>query len=254
MSKTVLLDEEAIRTILAQCGVTLYEFSRMCGKCDTYINRVFTNNNARGVRAETASFIEDEINKLAGTTQRLSIVKNWFNNNSEVEGNKMIGNIDFVVPNAEELNKDLKKFGLSASALNRKLGKGSTYLNDVFTQKKAYRKTIESVEDCMFREHGAYYTELEEVKDPHISDERPRNNIAKEIVDELYESDKLWSTIDETISSSYCRTRSLFEGLESAIRETQAENRKLLEAILQKEKEICTLNAKLLATWEVKHK
>lgn len=167
----------------------------------------------------------------------------------------MIGNNgDYVVPNAEELNKDLKKYGLTAAALCKKLGKNDTYIHNVFSRERVMRSTMEPIEECMFREHGSYCTELDAKKEGGSSNNQLQISIVKELVTELSSNDALWGAIDSTIAGSYCRTTKLFEGIEKAIRETQLENKKLLEAILQKEKEICTLNARLLATWEVNKK
>ena len=69
---------------------------------------------------------------------------------------------DLVKPNYEALKEDLKRFGLTADSLSRSIGKSAFYVSGLFNRETADRKTIERIEERMFRPHGSYYTEIEE--------------------------------------------------------------------------------------------
>lgn len=150
---------------------------------------------------------------------------------------------DLVKPNYEALKADLKKYGLTADQLSMSMGKSTGYISQIFRVDKADRKTIEAVEDRMFREHGTYYTEMEDAAEAPTEPPKPQMTegmgiLLKQIVGAVNALSEKVETLDNT------------EELVNAIKEANDANLAVLQEILQKQKEMTTLAARILSNME----
>ena len=150
---------------------------------------------------------------------------------------------DLVKPNYEALKADLKKYGLTADQLSMSMGKSTGYISQIFRIDKADRKTIEAVEDRMFREHGTYYTEMEDAAEAPTEPPKPQMTegmgiLLKQIVGAVNALSEKVDTLDKT------------EELVNAIKEANDANLAVLQEILQKQKEMTTLAARILSNME----
>ena len=150
---------------------------------------------------------------------------------------------DLVKPNYEALKADLKKYGLTADQLSMSMGKSTGYISQIFRVDKADRKTIEAVEDRMFREHGTYYTEMEDAAEAPTEPPKPQMTegmgiLLKQIVGAVNALSEKVETIGKT------------EELVKAIKEANEANLAVLQEILQKQKEMTTLAARILSNME----
>lgn len=150
---------------------------------------------------------------------------------------------DLVKPNYEALKADLKKYGLTADQLSMSMGKSTGYISQVFRVDKADRKTVEAVEDRMFREHGSYYTEMEDDAETPTEPPKPQMTegmgiLLKQIVGAANSILEGVETLDHT------------EELVKAIKEANGANLAVLQEILQKQKEMTTLTARILSAME----
>lgn len=150
---------------------------------------------------------------------------------------------DLVKPNYEALKADLKKYGLTADQLSMSMGKSTGYISQIFRVDKADRKTIETVEGRMFREHGTYYTEMEDAAEAPTEPPKPQMTegmgiLLKQIVGAVNALSEKVETIDKT------------EELVKAIKEANEANYAVLQEILQKQKEMTTLAARILSAME----
>lgn len=154
---------------------------------------------------------------------------------------------DLVKPNYEALKADLKKYGLTADQLSMGMGKSTGYISQIFRVDKADRKTIETVEDRMFREHGTYYTEMEDAAEAPTEPPKPQMTegmgiLLKQIVGAVNALSEKVDTLDKT------------EELVKAIKEANDANLAVLQEILQKQKEMTTLAARILSNMERRQK
>ena len=150
---------------------------------------------------------------------------------------------DLVKPNYEALKADLKKYGLTADQLSMSMGKSTGYISQVFRVDKADRKTVEAVENRMFREHGTYYTEMEDASETPTEPPKPQMTegmgiLLKQIVGAVNAVSEKVDALDHT------------EELVKAIKEANEVNMAVLQDILQKQKEMTTLAARILSNME----
>ena len=123
------------------------------------------------------------------------------------------------------------------------MGKSTGYISQIFRVDKADRKTIEAVEDRMFREHGTYYTEMEDAAEAPTEPPKPQMTegmgiLLKQIVGAVNALSEKVETLDKT------------EELVKAIKEANDANLAVLQEILQKQKEMTTLAARILSNME----
>lgn len=169
---------------------------------------------------------------------------------------------DLVKPNYEALKADLKKYGLTADQLSMSMGKSTGYISQIFRVDKADRKTIEAVEDRMFREHGTYYTEMEDDADTPTESPKPQMTegmgiLLKQIISIIgaisscvarneSNTDKVVFRIDGFKASQDKKMDEIIK----AVKESNAANEVILQDILQKQKEMTTLAARILSNME----
>lgn len=150
---------------------------------------------------------------------------------------------DLVKPNYEALKADLKKYGLTADQLSMSMGKSAGYISQVFRIDKADRKTVEAVENRMFREHGSYYAEMDDSAEAPTEPPKPQMTegmgiLLKQVIGAVNAVSEKVDALDKT------------EELVKAIKEANEANMAVLQDILQKQKELTTLAAKILSRME----
>lgn len=153
---------------------------------------------------------------------------------------------DLVAPNYSALKADLKKFGLTADQVWQSMGKKESYISQLFRRNEADRKTVEAVEDRMFREHGSYYTEIKEAAETPTEPPKPQMTEGMGILLKQIKGAIEILPSAENVASYVGPMSEQMTG----IRKEMANQTAVLNEILQKQKELTTLAAKILSNME----